>query len=76
MILGTTYSMPDNLHTTYGFPLVWGSHLTDSFAGPVDRWALNLANLVLDLVFWLGVTVVAVVVAGMPKKGHAGRHSE
>ncbi len=57
---GTTYLMPDNLHTDYGFPWTWGTHLTDSFAGPVDRWTVNLTELGGDLLLWFGFVVAGV----------------
>jgi hypothetical protein len=59
--LGATYNWPDNYHTDYGFPWVWGTHLTDSFAGPVDKWSVSLTNLGLDLVFWLAALSLVVV---------------
>ena len=43
------HDWPDFIHTDYGFPLVWATHTTVTFLGPVDRWNLNLANLAIDI---------------------------
>ncbi len=68
LLFGVTYNWPDNLHTNYGFPWVWGTHLTDSFIGPVDKWTVSVDNLALDLVFWLGVLLVAFIVIRLKVK--------
>ncbi len=74
IVLGTTHLMPDNLHTTYGFPLTWGWHLTESIAGPVDRWTVDLGALAIDLMLWLGATAVAIAAVGLvEKRGNAFR---
>ncbi len=60
LTIGVTYNWPDYYHTNYGFPWVWGTHTTDTFIGPVDKWTVSLANLGLDLVFWLASLSIAV----------------
>ncbi len=55
MAVGRDYLWPDFVHTDYGIPLVWGTHVVDTFIGPVDKWQINYANLGGDLVFWLAV---------------------
>lgn len=59
MIYGNPVSFPDNVHTAHGLPLTWGVHQHVTIAGPGDTWRVDLVNLALDLVFWLGVVIVA-----------------
>jgi hypothetical protein len=72
MSFGVGYSMPDNVHTVYGFPLAWGSHTTDSFIGPVDKWTVDIASLVLDLAAWFGVAALAVAAVGALRRRWTG----
>ena len=60
---GFTYNWPDNVHIDYGLPLNWGTNTLSTFVGPVDDWSVNIFNLFVDLIFWLGTmtTVVAVL---------------
>ena len=58
MIYGRNVSFPDNVHNLHGFPLVWGSHQLITIAGPVDTWYVNLINLALDLVIWVGLILI------------------
>ena len=60
---GRTFSVPDALSRTYGFPLNWGLHQLGTIAGPVDIWSVNLMNLVIDLVFWLAIIQISVILA-------------
>ena len=53
------YNWPDYVHTDYGFPLAWATHTTTTIVGPVDKWNVNLANLVLNIVFWLSISFLA-----------------
>jgi hypothetical protein len=57
MLWGSTYSVPDLVRVDYGLPLRWGANTLDTLAGPVDRWAVDLMSLAVDLVFWLVVLV-------------------
>jgi hypothetical protein len=52
------YNWPDYVHADYGFPLVWATHTTITIAGPVDKWNVNLSNLLLNVVFWLTVSFI------------------
>ncbi len=63
LIVGVTYNWPDYVHVDYGLPLTWGTNTLSTFAGPVDNWSVNILNLIVDLIFWLGTmtTVVAVL---------------
>ncbi len=56
-VYGFTESMPDNVYTRHGLPVVWGRHQTVTIAGPVDTWTVRLNALVGDLVFWSAVTL-------------------
>jgi len=60
---GLTIAWPDNYHVNYGVPLVWGTHTLNTIAGPVDKWAVDLFALVIDLIFWLGLMLVVAVLA-------------
>ena len=59
---GLNYNWPDNVHVDYGLPLAWATNTTSTIVGPADLWSVNLVNLLIDLVFWLG-TMIAVVAA-------------
>jgi len=63
LLFGLTYNWPDYLHIDYGLPLTWGTNTLSTFAGPVDNWSVNISNLLIDTVFWLGImtSVVAVL---------------
>lgn len=63
---GLNYNWPDNVHVDYGLPLAWATNTTSTIVGPVDLWSVNLVNLLVDLVFWLGI-MVAVVAASFLK---------
>jgi hypothetical protein len=58
MAWGTTYNWPDYLNVTYGYPLTWANHTLDTFVGPVDKWSLDMAALLVDLIFWVGTLAV------------------
>ena len=63
LLFGFNYNWPDNVHVNYGLPLTWGTNTLSTFVGPVDNWSVNILNLLVDLLFWLGImtTVVAVL---------------
>ncbi len=58
MLWGSTYSVPDLVRVDYGLPLRWGANTLDTLAGPVDRWAVDLMSLDVDLVFWFATLIV------------------
>lgn len=58
MLWGWTYSVPDLVRVSYGFPLNWGENTLDTIAGPVDRWSISLTSMAVDLVFWF-VAIIA-----------------
>lgn len=67
---GFDYNWPDFVHTNYGFPFIWGTHTLITFAGPVDKWNIDVSMLALDLTVWLGAVVATVVViAGYIRTG-------
>ncbi len=63
LLWGSTYSVPDLEEVKYGFPLIWGRHLLNTIAGPVDKWYVDLNSVLIDLVFWFGVVILAVTVS-------------
>ncbi len=62
LLTGFMFNWPDNVHTNYGIPLVWATHTSSTFVGPVDNWIVDLTALLIDLLFWLGIMVAAVTV--------------
>jgi len=58
LTVGDVVNMPDNVHTNYGFPFDWGIHTTSTIVGAVDLWSVDVTNLMIDLTFWLGLTVI------------------
>ncbi len=62
LLFGFSYNWPDNLHVDYGLPLTWGINTLSTLAGPVDNWSINIVNLSVDLVFWLGIMIAIVAV--------------
>lgn len=56
---GVHYDWPDYVHTDYGIPLTWATHTTSAFIGPANLWAVNTANLLVDLAIWLGTLTAA-----------------
>ena len=63
LLFGFTYNWPDYVHVDYGLPLTWGTNTLSTLVGPVNDWSVNILNLLVDLIFWLGlmVTIVAVL---------------
>lgn len=60
LLWGFRFDWPDAVHINYGVPLVWAIHTLSTIAGPVDEWMVDLFALLVDLIFWLGIMVVAV----------------
>jgi hypothetical protein len=56
--LGVRYNQPDNVHLKYGFPLTWGTHTISTIQGSVDVWNVNVTSLAVDLLIWMGLTVL------------------
>ena len=56
---GTRFDWPDYVHIDYGLPFVWGTQTLNTIAGPVNRWAVDISALTLDVAFWLGIMVIA-----------------
>lgn len=55
---GFMFDWPDYVHVNYGFPFVWATHTLVTIAGPVDKWNVNVAALIVDLTLWLGSLVI------------------
>jgi hypothetical protein len=62
LLVGFTYNWPDNVHLDYGLPLTWGTNTLSTFVGPVNNWSVNILNLLVDLIFWLGIMIAVVAV--------------
>ena len=60
LLFGFNYNWPDYVHVDYGVPLTWGTNTLSTFAGPVDQWSFNTLNLLVDLIFWLGIMAAVV----------------
>ncbi|MCW4021226.1 MAG: hypothetical protein NWF14_08375 [Candidatus Bathyarchaeota archaeon] len=67
---GIMFDLPDFIHVNYGFPLVWATHTLSTIAGPVDIWQVNVSNLFIDLLVWLGtmVAIAAVTLHTLDRK--------
>jgi hypothetical protein len=63
LLVGFTYNWSDNVHVDYGLPLTWGTNTLSTFVGPVDNWSVNILNLFVDLLCWLGI--MTTIVAGL-----------
>ena len=59
---GIRYNWPDFVHDRYGLPLTWGVHTLITIHGPVDIWKVNMMNLVLDLIIWLGLIILSHII--------------
>ena len=59
---GTRFDWPDYVHIDYGLPFVWATQTLSTIIGPVDLWNVDITALMMDLAFWLGIMVIAVIV--------------
>ncbi len=62
LLWGITYNWPDFVHVDYGLPLVWATNAQSTIAGPVNQWSVNIATLLIDLVFWIAIMIAATTV--------------
>ena len=60
LVWGFNYNFPDFVHVDYGLPLTWATNTLSTLAGPADLWSVNISNLLIDLVFWLGIMTMVV----------------
>jgi hypothetical protein len=60
LLWGLNYDWPDNVHVDYGLPLTWATNTISTFAGPVDLWSVNVSNLLVDLLLFMGTMIVVV----------------
>lgn len=65
---GFAHNWPDNAHVRYGFPLTWGTHTLSTIQGPVDVWSVNVSSLVIDLLIWLGLTILSQIIIQLRTK--------
>lgn len=66
LVLAMSYPLkknwPDYVHVKYGFPLTWGIHTISTIQGAVDIWEVNISSLVINLLIWMGLTVLFQVI--------------
>ena len=62
LLFGYTYNWPDNVHVDYGLPLSWGTNTLSTLVGPANDWSVSIFNLLVDLIFWLGIMTVIVAI--------------
>ena len=55
---GTRFDWPDNVHIDYGVPFVWSTNTLSTISGAVNLWIVDITALIMNLVFWLGITVI------------------
>ena len=65
MLMTFHYDWPDNVHTDYGLPLVWATHMESAFTGPVDVWSVDLTNLVTNIAIWTILSLAVVTLIGI-----------
>jgi len=68
---GVARNWPDNVHVRYGFPLTWATHTLSTIQGAVDIWSVNVSSLVIDLLIWLGLTVLFQIIIQLRTKAKA-----
>lgn len=64
---GIWINLPDDTHINYGFPLTWSKHTLSTIAGSVDLWDVNISPLLMDLLFWLGLMLIAAYIILLKK---------
>ena len=55
---GTRFDWPDNVHTDYGFPLVWSTQTTSTIVGAVNLWSVDIPTLIMNLSLWLAIMLI------------------
>jgi len=58
---GIRFDWPDNVHVDYGVPFVWGTLTLSTIIGAVNIWSVDILALTTNLVFWIGIMLVASV---------------
>jgi Na+/glutamate symporter len=54
--------VPDLTLHQYGFPFPWIFHQTIAFSGPVNVWTYNFGSLLVNTIFWWGLSFVAILI--------------
>ncbi len=68
LLMGVHYDWPDYVHTDYGFPLTWATHIESTILGPVNSWLVNPINLAADIAVWTLLSLVVVAVVSVLQK--------
>lgn len=71
MTYGILVSWPDYVHTNFGLPFAFAIHTSNTIAGPVDVWDVNVEALAADLAFWL-IGLIALTLATLARNPRAG----
>ncbi len=58
LLSGFNYNLPDFVHVDYGVPLTWATNTLSTIAGSANLWTVSIYNLLVDLVFWLGIMAI------------------
>ena len=66
MTYGALVVWPDYVHTNFGIPFTFAVHTSNTIAGPVDTWDVDLNALAADLSFWL-IGMITIVLAGLAR---------
>jgi hypothetical protein len=66
MTSGALVIWPDYVHTNFGIPFTFAVHTSNTIAGPVDTWDVDLSALTADLAFWI-IGMTAIVLAGLAR---------
>ncbi len=60
LLSGFNYNLPDFVHVDYGVPLTWATNTLSTIAGPANQWTVTIYNLLVDLIFWLGIMAIVI----------------
>lgn len=63
MGFGRALAWPDYVHIDFGMPFTWGTHVLNTFIGPVDKWQIDYGGLGLDLLIWGAIVLVLTLAA-------------
>ena len=68
LLIAFHYDWPDYVHTDYGVPLLWATHVESAITGPVDIWRVNATNLIADIAIWTILSIALVALVGTLKR--------
>ena len=68
LLIAFHYDWPDYVHTDYGVPLLWATHVESAITGPVDIWRVNATNLIADIAMWTILSLAVVTLVGILRR--------